>query len=149
MKVTSPSFENDGYLTERFTHEGDGVNPALCIEEIPGNAKSVVLEMDDVDAPGGSFNHWIVFDIPVTSLIEEDSIPGKQGTSSAKRKNYAGPRPPSGVHRYHFRVYALDTVLGMPEGSSKDDIMEALQGHVLARAAAVARAAASKTPAAV
>jgi Raf kinase inhibitor-like YbhB/YbcL family protein len=149
MKVTSPSFDNDGFLTERFTHEGDGVNPALRIEEIPGNAKSLVLEMDDVDAPGGSFNHWIVFDIPVVSFIAEDSIPGKQGTSSAKRKNYAGPRPPSGVHRYNFRVYALDTVLGMPDGASKDDILKALQGHILDRAETVARAAATKTAVAV
>jgi Raf kinase inhibitor-like YbhB/YbcL family protein len=136
MKLTSPAFENQGSIPEVYSfEEGDGINPELRIEDIPEGTKSLLLIMTDLDAPAGNFLHWIVFDIPPeTRVIERDSIPGKQGISSAKRKNYAGPRPPSGTHRYDFIIYALDTLLNLPDGTDKDTIMKAMQGHVIAKA---------------
>ncbi|MHB9156077.1 MAG: YbhB/YbcL family Raf kinase inhibitor-like protein [Endomicrobiales bacterium] len=134
MKVTSPDFANNGFIPERFTCEGDSVNPTLLPEDIPPGAKSLALIVDDVDAAGGGFIHWIVYDIPLVSRIEEDSIPGTQGTSSAKRKNYAGPCPPAGTHHYYFKLYALDAALDLPEGTPKDDVVKAMQGRIIGQA---------------
>jgi Raf kinase inhibitor-like YbhB/YbcL family protein len=133
MQLQSPSFENNGPIPERFSCEGDSVNPALNIENVPAAAKSLALIIEDIDAPGGSFIHWAVFDIPPTiGVIEENSIPGKQCVNSAKHKGYAGPCPPSGTHRYIFRLYALDTVIGLAEGARLAAVKMATQGHVIA-----------------
>jgi Raf kinase inhibitor-like YbhB/YbcL family protein len=134
MNLTSPVFQDNAALPERYACDGDSVNPPLTISAIPATAKSLVLIMDDIDAQNGSFIHWIVFDIPIISYIDEDSIPGKQAVSSAKRKNYAGPCPPEGRHRYVFTVYALDRILSLPEGSSKDEIMNAMQPAIIDKA---------------
>jgi len=90
--------------------------------------------MDDPDAPGGDFVHWIVFDIPITDTIEEDSIPGKQGINDFKNLDYEGPCPPSGTHRYFFKIYALDVELKLSEGITKSDLENAMVGHTLAQA---------------
>jgi Raf kinase inhibitor-like YbhB/YbcL family protein len=133
MKLTSTAFENNTRIPEMFSfEEGDCINPELCVDGAPSGTKSFVLAMDDIDAPGGSFIHWLVFDIPANiSRIEQDSIPGIQAKNSAKRKNYTGPRTPYGsIHRYVFTLYALDTVLGLPEGTDKDIIIQAMKGHI-------------------
>jgi len=106
----------------------------LIIEDIPPEAKSLALIVDDPDAPMGTWIHWVVFDIPVVSKIEEDSIPGKQGINDFGKKNYGGPCPPSGTHRYYFKTYALDTELNLEEGISKKNLEKAMEGHIMDKA---------------
>ena len=134
MKIKSPEFENNAFIPSKFTCEGEDINPALIIEEVPNNAKSLALIMDDPDAPMGTWVHWVVFDIPVVSRIEENSVPGKKGINTAKKKDYHGPCPPFGTHRYFFKAFALDTMLNLNEGSSKGAIEKAMQGHILDKA---------------
>jgi hypothetical protein len=132
MQLTSLSFANNRPIPARYTCEGDGVNPALVIENVPSGTKSLTLIIDDIDAPGGSFIHWFVFDIlPEAGIIGEDGIPGRQCINSAGRKGYVGPCPPAGTHRYVFRLYALDAVIGLPDGSRMSNVRVAMQGHVI------------------
>ena len=131
MKLNSPAFENNQLIPSKFTCEGDDINPALIIDGIPEGTKSLALIVDDPDAPIGTWVHWVVFDIPIISKIEENSIPGKEGVNSAGRRNYHGPCPPSGTHRYFFKIYALDTVLNLKEGINKGELEKAMQGHIL------------------
>ena len=134
MKLTSPAFENNKSIPARFTCEGEDINPALTIEGIPAGAKSLALIVDDPDAPVGTWVHWVVFDIPLSGSIGENSVPGKQGINDFRRKDYGGPCPPSGTHRYFFKIYALDRELALPEGISKQGLEKAMQGHILDKA---------------
>ena len=134
MKLKSPAFENNQLIPGRFTCEGDDINPALIIDGIPEGTKSLALIVDDPDAPIGTWVHWVVFDIPVISKIEENSIPGKAGANSAGKRNYHGPCPPSGTHRYIFKIYALDKELGLKEGAGKTAVEKAMEGHILDKA---------------
>lgn len=134
MKLTSPEFENNKFIPQKFTCEGQDVNPALIIEDIPDGGQSLALIMDDPDAPAGTWVHWVVYDIPVVSRIEEDSIPGVAGVNTLKEKTYHGPCPPSGVHRYFFKIYALDKKLNLPPGTSKGGLEKAMQEHILDKA---------------
>ena len=134
MKIISPEFKNNEYLPDNFTCHGKGASPALNIEEIPAAAKSLALIVDDPDAPMGTFVHWVLFDLPVVSEIAEGSVPGKQGVNTSGRKNYVSPCPPSGTHRYFFKLYALDTMLNLAEGISKAALEKAMQGHILDKA---------------
>lgn len=134
MKITSSAFKHNEYILEKFTCDGQDCNPPLAIKDIPDNAKSLALIMDDPDAPMGTWVHWVVFDIPIMEDIKENSIPGTQGVNTSGDKNYGGPCPPSGVHRYFFKIYALDTVLNVREGITKQELETAMRGHVLAQA---------------
>lgn len=134
MKLTSPEFENGNKIPREFTSEGDNINPRLIIEDIPAGTKSLALIVDDPDAPMGTWVHWVSFNIPVVSQIDEDSIPGKQGINDFGRKEYGGPCPPSGTHRYFFKLYALDNVLDLNEGINKEALEEAMEGHILDKA---------------
>jgi len=134
MKVASPEFKNSAYMPQRFSCDGDGVNPALDIEGIPREAKSLALIVDDPDAPIGTYVHWVVFDIPVIARIEENSVPGKQGINTSGRNDYVSPCPPKGTHRYFFKIYALDTMLNLEENISKGALEKAMQGHILGQA---------------
>jgi len=133
MKLTSPDFENNKMIPRKFTCEGADVNPTLVIEDIPAGTKSLALIVDDPDAPG-TWVHWVVYDIPVVSRIDEDSIPGKQGMNDFRRKDYGGPCPPSGTHRYFFKLYALDKELALGERVDKKALEKAMQGHILDKA---------------
>lgn len=134
MKLTSPAFENNQYMPAKFTCDAEEVSPPLVIEGIPEGAKSLALIVDDPDAPVGTWVHWVVYDIPVISRIEENSIPGTQGINDSKPGNYGGPCPPSGTHRYFFKIYTLDQELNLKEGISKKDLEKAMQGHILDKA---------------
>ncbi len=134
MKISSPEFKNNADIPSKFTCEGKDINPGLMIDEIPAGAKSLVLIMDDPDAPMGTWVHWVVFDMPVVSRIEEDSVPGKLGSNNSGRRDYHGPCPPSGAHRYFFKIYALDTKLNLAEGASKVQVEHAMSGHILDKA---------------
>ncbi len=103
MKLTSPEFEHNGFIPKKFTCQGRDINPALVIENAPENTKSFALILDDPDAPMGTWVHWVVFDIPVVSKIDENNIPGKQGINDFGRKDYGGPCQPSGTHNTFLR----------------------------------------------
>ncbi len=113
MKLSSPEFKNNGYIPKKFTCDGDEYSPPLIIENIPDRAKSLALIVDDPDAPMGTWVHWVVFDIPITNNIEENSVPGKQGVNTSGDNSYGSPCPPSGTHRYFFKIYALDAMLNL------------------------------------
>lgn len=134
MKLSSPEFEHKAFIPQKFTCQGKGVNPALIIEGIPENAKSLALIMDDPDAPSGNFVHWVLYDIPVTNLIGENTIPGKQGLNSLDKLGYVSPCPPTGAHRYFFKIYALDKILNSGPGMSKSELEKEIAAHSLDKA---------------
>jgi len=133
LTVTSPAFENNKLIPAKYTCDGDDVNPLLIIEGVPEETKSLVLIVDDPDAPMGTWDHWVVWNIPPTKRIEENSVPGVQGLNDFRKHSYGGPCPPSGTHRYFFKVYALDTKLDLNQNSKKKDIEKAMKDHILAK----------------
>jgi Raf kinase inhibitor-like YbhB/YbcL family protein len=134
MELKSPEFKNNEYIPEKFTYHGKNINPGLIMDDVPAGTKSIAMIFDDPDAPGGNWVHWVVFDIPLASKIEENSVPGKQGINSFGRIGYDGPCPPTGIHRYVFKAYALDAELNLEEGISKADLEKAMEKHILAMA---------------
>lgn len=135
MHISSPAFTHNQSIPPRYTCQGEDVNPPLAIAGVPAAARSLVLIMDDPDAPGKTWDHWIVYKIPVnTTAIAENIVPGIQGTNSWGRQDYGGPCPPSGTHRYFFKLYALDTGLDLLAGLSKKKVEEAMQGHIVSSA---------------
>lgn len=139
MQITSTAFEDEGDIPQQFTCDGTNVSPALAIEEIPEDAVSLVLIVDDPDAPVGTWDHWIEYDIAPTAEIPEavESL-GTSGTNSWGDTGYGGPCPPSGTHRYFFVVYALDVELGWEPGADKLTVLEAIHDHVIAEASLLA-----------
>lgn len=132
LTIESPVFTNNNSIPSKYTCDGTNVNPALTIKDIPVETKSLALIMDDPDAPNGTFDHWLMWDIPVRENIEENSMPGIQGKNSKGENKYTGPCPPSGTHHYHFRVYALDTKLNLSPGTDKSALLKAMEDHILA-----------------
>lgn len=133
LTVSSPVFENNGNIPAKYTCDGDDVNPPLDISDIPEGTQSIVLIVDDPDAPMGTWDHWVVWNIEPVEKIEENSVPGTQGLNDFRKNSYGGPCPPSGTHRYFFKVYALDTKLDLDTDSKKSDVERAMQGHILAK----------------
>jgi Raf kinase inhibitor-like YbhB/YbcL family protein len=134
MKLTSPEFKQGGAIPAKFTCDGADVSPALEIADVPENAKSLVLIVDDPDAPAKTWLHWLVYDISPLSRIAEGDVPGKQGMNDFGKRDYGGPCPPSGRHRYFFRLFTLDGALDLKEGASRKDVEKAMEGHVLEKA---------------
>lgn len=132
LAISSPSFEQGGPIPVQYTCEGENINPALQIEQIPDETKSLALIMNDPDAPNGTFYHWIAYNIPVQTTIEESTNPGISGTNSFGKTGYGGPCPPSGTHRYFFTVYALDQELDIAAGADQQQLLQAMQGAVIA-----------------
>jgi Raf kinase inhibitor-like YbhB/YbcL family protein len=139
LYITSPAFENNGFVPSKYTCDGADVNPPLKIKDIPKGTESLVLIVDDPDAPMGTWDHWIVWNIPPTVAIDEDSVPGIEGMNDFKKHSYGGPCPPSGTHRYFFKVYALDTSLHLDSNARKEDVERAMEGHILAEGEMVGR----------
>ena len=141
MKISSGAFENGNPIPGQFTCDGADVSPPLAFSDVPATARSLALIMDDPDAPMGLWVHWLVWNIPpsTTVLAKGQKIPWMQGTTSWKRPGYGGPCPPSGTHRYFFRLHALDTMLELRQGAQKKDLEAAMQGHVLAMAELMGR----------
>jgi len=134
LSVMSSAFENNNFIPAKYTCDGDDVNPPLTIEGVPEGTKTLALIVDDPDAPMGTWDHWIVWNIPATtSKIAENTVPGTEGINDFRKRSYGGPCPPSGTHRYFFKVYALDVKLDLSPTSRKRDVEKAMQGHVLAK----------------
>ncbi len=136
MQLTSPDFNAGDAIPSRFTCDGNDVSPELAISGIPEEAATLALIMDDPDAPGGTWDHWIAYDIPPGTPIPADvGDVGVPGLNSWGRTGYGGPCPPGGTHRYFFTVYALDISLDLPSGATKNEVLQAMRGHILTEAA--------------
>ncbi len=133
LTLTSLDFQNLENIPVGFTCDGNNVNPNLEISGVDENAKSLVLIMDNPDAVEGVWDHWIKFNIPVITenINAGEDIEGVSGKGTGGNLDYTGPCPPDGKHQYVFKLYALDTELTLPEGSSKIEVEEAMEGHVL------------------
>lgn len=135
--IKSSGFKDGEYIPVKYTCAGDNVNPFLEIRNVPQGTKSLALIMDDPDATGGrTWDHWILWNIESgTQYISEDTVPHNavQGKNGWGSNRYGGPCPPEGnkPHRYMFKLYALDTTLNLPEGSSKEELIGAMEGHIL------------------
>jgi Raf kinase inhibitor-like YbhB/YbcL family protein len=135
MKITSSAFQGGGNIPSKFTCDGSDTSPPLQITGVPSEAKSLVLIADDPDAPGGLFTHWLVWNIPAqTNSIGEGSAPkGVHGTNDFGKSGYGAPCPPSGTHRYSFKVFALDRELDLGAGAKRSQLDAAMKGHVVAQ----------------
>ena len=141
MTITSPSFLHSASIPKQFTCDGENINPELRISGVSQNAKSVALIVDDPDAPRGTFTHWLLWNIgPQISSIAENSVPSGtvQGQNDAGRIGYIGPCPPSGTHRYFFKLYALDAALNLPSGAEKSSLEAEINAHLLGKAELIA-----------
>ncbi len=141
MNINSTAFTHEGKIPSKYTCDGENTNPPLEFSDVPTNAKSLVLIMEDPDVPkhlraDGMWNHWVVFNIPPdTKGVAENSQPkGTAGITTSNKLKYGGPCPPDREHRYFFKLYALDTTLNLPEGATKEQVLAAMKGHVLAEA---------------
>ena len=145
MKITSSAFSDGALIPIKYTCDGDDISPPLVWNDIPENTASFVLINDDPDAPVGTWDHWILFNLDgkTTELAENvdlSKLAGVQlGHNSWRRNDYGGPCPPYGTHRYFFKLYALDIKLDLPASSSKQDIEKAMAGHILAEAELLGR----------
>lgn len=140
MQLTSDAFNDQARIPTKYTCDGDNVSPPLRIDGIPDGTAALALVVDDPDAPSGTWDHWIAYDIPVVSSIPEDvGELGTPGINSWGTTGYGGPCPPSGTHRYFFTVYALDAELGLPAGSDKAALLDALDGNTVAEATLLGR----------
>lgn len=135
MQLTSPVFQNNQSIPAQYSCDGENTNPPLQITGVPKSAQSLVLIVDDPDAPSGDFVHWTVWNLnPDTQeILESGPLPAGavEGLTDFGRSGYGGPCPPSGIHRYFFKLYALDTTLDIPRSSVKKDIEQAMPGHIL------------------
>ena len=131
LLVSSPAFISQGAIPDRFTCQGENINPPLAIDNIPPQARSLAIIMEDPDASRGTFDHWVVWNIEPVSVINEGSAPGISGTNNFGKKQYNGPCPPSGIHRYYIKVFALDSMLDLPEEAGKKELLKAMDDHIL------------------
>ena len=141
MKLTSVAFKEGESIPRQYTCEGVNISPPLEWTGVPKEAKSIAIIADDPDAPSGTFTHWVLYNLPADKigLIENtppaETLPGggRQGENDFHKTGYGGPCPPSGTHRYFFKIYALDSELSLKAGATKTDVEQAMQGHIVAR----------------
>lgn len=139
MKIDSPAFHNGDIIPIKYTSDGSNISPPLYWEPPPANTKSQVLICDDPDAPSGDWVHWLLVNIPaeakeIPEHISQEEMTQKgmlAGCNDFRKTTYGGPAPPSGTHRYFFRIFALDKKLDVTEGISKKDIIKEMKGHVI------------------
>ncbi len=137
MQISSPEFANEERIPTKHTCDNSDVNPTLNISEVPNNTKTLALIVDDLDAPMGTWTHWLLWNIdPKISSIDENSIPNNalQGKNDFGKLNWGGPCPDDGEHHYSFKLYALDTELDLHEGSTVKDLENTMLGHILEKA---------------
>lgn len=137
MQLASQEFSNLQMIPANYTCKGNNINPPLEISDAPAQTKSLALIVIDPDAPHGDFTHWLIWDIPpATQRIDADSAPHQatQGVNGTETIGYMGPCPPSGTHRYIFSLYALDTMLNLATSIKADELISALEGHILEKA---------------
>lgn len=134
MKITSQAFGNGEKIPDKYTMYGENRIPPLHLEDVPSRTRSLALIVDDPDAPKGTFNHWLLFNMdPKIHDIKEDSVPviATQGRNDFGAIEYDGPRPPSGEHRYMFKAFALDTVLPLSDGAQRPELEREMREHIV------------------
>jgi Raf kinase inhibitor-like YbhB/YbcL family protein len=131
LKLDSEAFLKNGMIPHKYTCDGVNINPPISIEQIPVDAKSLAVIVDDPDAPGGNFCHWVSWNIPITDEIMEGEHRGLPGKNDFGYFKYNGPCPPAGTHRYYFKVYALDCALDIPSTSGRAELEKAMRNHVV------------------
>ena len=139
LEVTSSAFEEAGMIPSQYTCDGQNVSPPIAWRGVPAGSVTIALICDDPDAPTGTWVHWVAYDLP--SSVDElpEGVPlgealtggGKQGRNSSRETGYSGPCPPGGTHRYYFKVYALDSEMGLKPGATKKELLKAMEGHIL------------------
>jgi Raf kinase inhibitor-like YbhB/YbcL family protein len=142
MEITSTTFKHGARIPAKYTCDGVDVSPPLQWDNAPAGTKSVALICDDPDAPMGTWVHWVIYDIPASITNLPEKIPplkelangAKQGMNDFRAIGYGGPCPPSGEHRYFFKIYALDGPTGLRPGATKAQLLSAMQGHILGEA---------------
>jgi len=140
IKITSTAFKDGEFIPKKYTCDGDNVSPPLEWSEVPKATQSFALICDDPDAPMGTWFHWVIFNIPASvhklnenislnKVLEDGAV---QGNNDFRKTGYGGPCPPGGTHRYFFKIYALDKRIGLTPGTTKDELIKELEGHILA-----------------
>jgi Raf kinase inhibitor-like YbhB/YbcL family protein len=141
MIITSTAFHNDSTIPQKFTCQGEDISPALAWSGAPDGTQCFALLCEDPDAPGGTYIHWVIYNIPATerglaeNFPKRDKLPNgtRQGTNDFKQMGYGGPCPPPGkAHRYYFKLYALDAMINIPGEATRDQLLNAMHGHILA-----------------
>jgi Raf kinase inhibitor-like YbhB/YbcL family protein len=139
IRMRSAAFEEGGMIPKQYTCDGGDISPPLAWDAPTSGVKSLALICDDPDAPRGTWVHWILYNLPPDARELSEKLPpdktlksgARQGTNDFRRIGYGGPCPPSGVHRYFFKLYALDTALNLDAGATKDQLLKAMEGHIL------------------
>ena len=147
LRLTSRAFQNEGAIPDTYSKQGGNISPPLAWTGVPDGTRSLALIVDDPDAPSGVFVHWLLYGIPpgTTELKEHlaatPSLPNgaRQGRNGYGDLGYGGPQPPSGTHRYFFRLYALDTDSDVPGGLTREELEGIIEGHVLEQAQLMGR----------
>lgn len=140
IEIKSPAFEEGGMIPQKHTCDGEDISPPLSWNSVPNGTKSLALICDDPDAPMGTWVHWVLFNLPANVQTLPENMPyqktlkngAKQGTTDFKKIGYGGPCPPSGTHRYYFKLYALDTEINLDAGTTKQQLLKAMEGHIIA-----------------
>ena len=140
ITISSTAFPDGGMIPSVYTCDGDNISPPLTWTGVPQDAKSLAIIFDDPDAPAGTWIHWVIYNLPATLHELPQDIPptksldngAKHGITSFRKFGYGGPCPPNGTHRYYFKLYALDITLAQEPGLSKSELLEAMDGHILA-----------------
>ncbi len=141
LQVRSSAFREGGMIPQKYACDGEDISPPLSWEAVPEGTRSIALIMDDPDAPRGTFVHWVLYDLPANVRELPENVPGDENLSSGARQGrnslgkigYGGPCPPSGTHRYFFKVYALDAQTNLAPGKTKEDLLKTMEGHILAQ----------------
>ncbi|MES2154643.1 MAG: YbhB/YbcL family Raf kinase inhibitor-like protein [bacterium] len=138
MQITSPAFRNGQPIPLEHTCKGRDASPEISWTGLPDGTGAVALILDDPDAPGGTWTHWTLWDLPPTVMslaagADVTRLGAVLGTTSARTQGYHGPCPPSGTHRYFFTIYALDGMLGLPRGAKVDELRAAIKGRALGK----------------
>jgi Raf kinase inhibitor-like YbhB/YbcL family protein len=139
IKITSSAFEDGGLIPAKYTCDGADISPPLQWDAVPEGTRSIALICDDPDAPMGTWVHWVLFNLPsdakelAENIPTEETLPNgaKQGVNDFGRIGYGGPCPPGGTHRYFFKIYALDTEVGLQAGADKRRLLKMMEGHIL------------------
>ena len=132
LVVQSIAFANNGHIPPKYTCEGDNINPPIEISDIPEDTKTLAIIMEDPDAPGSDFTHWLLWNISPSEEIAENTNQGVSGINDFGKTGYGGPCPPSGAHHYYFKIYALDKELNITAGENKNALLEGMNGHIVA-----------------
>jgi Raf kinase inhibitor-like YbhB/YbcL family protein len=141
LKLTSTAFVHEASIPSKYTCDGEDVSPLLEWSDLPTDAQTFAIIMDDPDAPVGTWVHWVLYDLPAETRMLPEAVPSgaelpdgsRHGENSWGRTGYGGPCPPSGVHRYFFKLYALDVALDLDAGATKEELLQAMEGHMLAQ----------------